>query len=518
MPDNNFEKRLQEQMEGFKLQPSEQVWDEVEQHIRKKKDRRRIIFWWLLPALLAGGIFTAVKFSNTGDKKILFDNNTITTVEKGNTPTEIKSNAEAGSALRENKTITDPLAKEEKSANNTSPDLAHADNSSIAAANDKKDYSQKVFIKEQKGVRRNAPVNKNQINSNYDDNRYPEFNMDLVTKPVIKIQNESRVDEKPVVEKQAGEEIAAGSNEKKPELDNKPVAVETVKTDEPKMNLNDTASPATDVQVVDIAKKTAADSISMPVEQKATVNLKKKWQFGFSFEIGASDLSKSLIPGAGAEDKSAAAVFQSPIVGGFVSIPKAAEERTGAAFSVKAFMHKNIKRRLDLQAGINYSYFSTIINVGNRVDATRVLNYVVQDVRVVSGFYNSTAASSVKNDYTNRYHLAGLYGQLNWRITNWKKKAAIYWNNGLSINQLFASNALVYDQTGAVYYKDFDVYQKQMAGISSALSFRFYNTNKLSITAGPFMQYYLTPYLKEAGPANKHFRNYGINMQVLFKK
>ncbi len=76
MPDNNFEKRLQEQMEGFKLQPSELVWDEVEQRIRKKKNRRRIIFWWLVPALLAGGIFTAVKFLNNGDKKILFYNDT----------------------------------------------------------------------------------------------------------------------------------------------------------------------------------------------------------------------------------------------------------------------------------------------------------------------------------------------------------------------------------------------------------------------------------------------------------
>ncbi len=440
------------------------------------------------------------------------------TAEKATAPAEIKSNAKPGSVLRENKTITDPLYKEEKLINNTAPDLASADNSSSAVTNDKKNYSEKVFIKGHEDLRKNGLTNKKQLASNSNENRDPELDMDIVTKPVIKIQNENSVDEKPVLEKPAGEEIPAGSNEKKPVMDNKHVAVETVTIDEPKVNFNDTASPATDVRFVDIVKTTATDSISIPVVQKPTVNLKKKWQFGFSFEIGASDLSKSLIRGAGAEEKSAAALFQSPVTGGVVSIPKAAEERTGPAFSVKAFMQKNIKRRLDLQAGINYSYFSTVINVGNRVDATRVLNYVVQDVRVVSGFYNSTAASSVKNDYTNRYYLAGLYGQLNWRITNWKKKAAIYWNNGLSINQLFTSNALIFDQTGSVYYKDFHVYQKQMAGISSALSFRFYNTNKLSITTGPFMQYYLTPYLKEAGPANKHFRTYGINMQVLFKK
>jgi hypothetical protein len=50
MPDNNFEKRLQEQMEGFKLQPSEQVWDEVELRIRKKRTDAGLFFggWYLL--------------------------------------------------------------------------------------------------------------------------------------------------------------------------------------------------------------------------------------------------------------------------------------------------------------------------------------------------------------------------------------------------------------------------------------------------------------------------------------
>ncbi|MBL7751805.1 MAG: hypothetical protein JNN29_10480 [Chitinophagaceae bacterium] len=56
MPTNNFEKRVQEEMEGFKLPPSDDVWLIVEEKIRERK-RRRFLFW-LLPILLGGAMAT----------------------------------------------------------------------------------------------------------------------------------------------------------------------------------------------------------------------------------------------------------------------------------------------------------------------------------------------------------------------------------------------------------------------------------------------------------------------------
>jgi hypothetical protein len=519
MPDNNFEKKLQEQMEGFKLQPSEQVWSEVELRIRKKKDRRRIIFWWLVPALLAGGgIFTAVKFLNNGDKKMLSANEILKTSEKENIVTEIEVKSETGTTVQENKTITDPELTNKKMPNSsiTANSLALERPSTVMPTDKKDNISQKIFLKEQQPFHRDAVVNKRETVFDNTENKDSDFNMSIVD-PVVKKESEKQANAKPIPGEKPVAELAVINNSTKPEINSKQAVAEPEKTQTAAI-LNDSAS-SYKTSTQDIAgQKTAADSSATLAAQKAAVKLKKKWQFGFSFEAGASDLRTSLIAGTGNAQKSALAFSQAspPYV---ITIPGAAEERRGTAFSVKAFMQKNIRRRLDLQTGISYSYFSTLINVGSRIDATRALNYVARDVLFVSSFYNNAAASSTaKTDYVSHYHLAGLYGQLNWRVTNWKKKAAIYWNNGLSINQLFTSNALVYNQTGSVYYKDFDAFQKQMAGISSALSFRFYNTGKLSITAGPFMQYYLTPQLKEAGADNKHFRNYGINMQILFKK
>lgn len=49
-----FEKKIQEQMQQFNLEPSPQVWNDVASALQEKKRRRFVIWWWLLPVLLAG--------------------------------------------------------------------------------------------------------------------------------------------------------------------------------------------------------------------------------------------------------------------------------------------------------------------------------------------------------------------------------------------------------------------------------------------------------------------------------
>ncbi|MGZ5136142.1 MAG: hypothetical protein ACXWCG_13375, partial [Flavitalea sp.] len=57
MAENEFEKKVQQKMDGFNLDPTPAVWTSVQARIRKEK-KRRFLFWWLL--LLAGGIGTTV--------------------------------------------------------------------------------------------------------------------------------------------------------------------------------------------------------------------------------------------------------------------------------------------------------------------------------------------------------------------------------------------------------------------------------------------------------------------------
>ena len=51
MQENEFEKRLQEEMEEFRLRPSEDVWNKIEDELKKKKRRRVVFFIFLLAGL-----------------------------------------------------------------------------------------------------------------------------------------------------------------------------------------------------------------------------------------------------------------------------------------------------------------------------------------------------------------------------------------------------------------------------------------------------------------------------------
>jgi hypothetical protein len=52
---DGFEKDVQKRLQDFNLEPSPQVWNEIDAAISEKKRRRFAIWWWLLPLLLAGG-------------------------------------------------------------------------------------------------------------------------------------------------------------------------------------------------------------------------------------------------------------------------------------------------------------------------------------------------------------------------------------------------------------------------------------------------------------------------------
>ena len=51
MQENEFEKRLQEEMGEFRLRPSDDVWNKIDVQLRKKKRRRIVFFIFLLAGL-----------------------------------------------------------------------------------------------------------------------------------------------------------------------------------------------------------------------------------------------------------------------------------------------------------------------------------------------------------------------------------------------------------------------------------------------------------------------------------
>jgi len=61
---DGFEKEIQKRMRDFNLEPSPEVWNEIDTALGEKKRRRFILWWWLLPFMLAGGSIVWFYYAN----------------------------------------------------------------------------------------------------------------------------------------------------------------------------------------------------------------------------------------------------------------------------------------------------------------------------------------------------------------------------------------------------------------------------------------------------------------------
>ncbi len=72
---DGFEKDIQKRMQDFNLEPSPQVWSEIDAALGEKKRRRFVIWWWLLPLMLAGGSIVWLYHSNYKSSALSIANN-----------------------------------------------------------------------------------------------------------------------------------------------------------------------------------------------------------------------------------------------------------------------------------------------------------------------------------------------------------------------------------------------------------------------------------------------------------
>ena len=68
MPEE-FEKNIQKKLLDFNLEPSHQVWSEIDAALSEKKRRRFVFWWWLLPVMLAAGAGVWVYKTNSSKEE-----------------------------------------------------------------------------------------------------------------------------------------------------------------------------------------------------------------------------------------------------------------------------------------------------------------------------------------------------------------------------------------------------------------------------------------------------------------
>lgn len=116
MPDNSFEKQVQELMRGLELTPDETVWTNLQKELQPEKRRRRFAFWWWLPLglLLLGGAWMLYQhqYNNpTGITQPTPQKNTGTPAATGKTGTDSPTTHTPATGWLQHNTVVPPASQ-----------------------------------------------------------------------------------------------------------------------------------------------------------------------------------------------------------------------------------------------------------------------------------------------------------------------------------------------------------------------------------------------------------------------
>jgi hypothetical protein len=445
---NDFEKQVQQKMGELKLVPSEPVWQKVEMQIRKKKDRRAVIFWIPFIALIGAGLWLGIeKYSGqTANTKLTPATPKHTSIEtpvsQDNGPQENQQTPTA------NKLVQDKTVLNGRQALNT------------LTLTDKKSSSKKINTE--------TSVSKNDKKT---------------SSPVVE---ESMVTNNTAI-------IHSGESGEKVNSSNKP--------------------PLNPEAVVGKEEKTAEKATEQVKHDSAFVapSLKKhapaKWKYNLGLVMGSSGLGRIEFYNG----MKSASVYSSPPFGTSSGSnylagsygPPAVEK--SLAFALAATARKQLSKKTYFSTGLQYNYYSNIMQVGQQVNQNRTISSYS-----VSQYY--TAQASLLQPYKNQYHFVSVPADFEWQML---RKHPLNLSVGLSFQYLVASNALRYDYTTQAYFHDISAFNRTQLFSALALTYSVPLMQR-PLSFGPQLQYGFTRI--EKGNADNHLFSYGLKAQWQFKK
>ncbi len=511
MPVNEFEKQVQQKMEDLKFTPSAEVWTEVEKRIRKEKRRRRIIFWWLLPGLLLGGSM-AFYLINVNKKEDHFTQASQQVDTPGKNTIEIitaekekqtpfgssdavydKSQERQTMGVNQNglpgDTKNETIGEKNTTAAPTPASTSGGRNQIIATARQKQ--------KKTPAIVQDDRISKNENESAADkDITAKKQEEAVVSKETITVKEE-KVNEQT-------EKAAENTIEKKEDAASDKVELKT--------ELAVADSVAVDKKE-DKAEPAMTESPAPPI-----VKSKTKWDFGGGIRAGASGARWGSLLGGGLASFDASPSGQVGSGGTYTGAPVILKPpRNGFSFGVEFFAQRELSKRTELRIAVEYNYFSTHIQTGNRVDSNLQVFNNISNGAFVSNYYRPSFAGMPTREYSNRYHLAGISATLNWKLIR-AGKFSMGWENGMGISRLLSTNALHYDRNRLAYYNDFEPFRKTQVLVSSGLSFSLLQQKKWTMSFHPSVTFGLTPVLKRQDGPSSHFLNYGAGLKFLFPR
>ncbi len=489
MPENDFEKQVQQKMDELQLRPSAEVWEEVEKRIRKEKKRRWLMLWFFIAgALLLGG---AGWWLTNGNKKESADNISVvqtTTIEKnddtaGSTKNEmvidkkientINSKSEINEYSQPTKKIT---ATETKSIGGKREPAGKKAQKLIWT--EKRTENFVSTMPKKKGIEKEKKIlpdiSKDDQQFVLKDNKNVDSLNKIVSADISTTIQDSFVGDKNVIAK------------------NDPISIEQQIIPEVKDN--------------PIAKQT--ETVSKKDTGKANKN---KWEIGITAMAGASNKSEGISFFGMQKSLDAFSLNSNPGTGQTAITPPA-RPGNGFAWQTGVYAKRKLSARTGLSIGLNFSSYSATQFTGAFIDSVRTYNNNLYSFSA-RNFYRSGAASVYKNHY---YYLE-LPVSFHWQINKGAKLPLVF-HNGLSAGFFTGSDALVYNSNSNVFYKDNKSFNKIQVSYQSGLYAKLFNRSRNPLTAGILFNYHFSKLQKVNINGGNHLTSFEVQLGWILKK
>lgn len=473
MQENNFEEQVRQKMEDLNLVPSPPVWPNIEERIRKKRDRRRIVLWLLPLLLLSGLIWWAFPFDQKTEK--LSSNSLETTHQKNKINQEPEPSSHT--SIEKNSTVADKLTNNRKKIQKNGFTVLHkeAKNSNITTTFEQLPSTATHKRKIERAALGNTFVT---LFKNKDDTTKVVTSKTELTKERTTAQDSGSVIILSQVQKEKSLfEHKDSSLKKEDSVERKAASVNKV--------------------------------VQAPGQKKSN-----NWKLGITAGVGFSSIGNGLF--SFSQNKAYDALLRSnPNSSSNLSsqfgptgttILAPSKIKRGFSYFLGINLSKSISKKSSISLGLGYHYLSTTIKVGTQRDSVSNTNLVDYSSRYYSNNNRQTA-------YTNQYHFIKLPFLYEYQLG---RKLPLKFGTGISIGYLLSSNALQYDNTSNIFYKDNSLLQKPRIELVAKAAYGLWRHPKFSANIGPQWNYGLTPLSKESNSTRQHLSSFGLSTQVTF--
>ncbi len=504
MQENEFEKKVQQRMEEFRLRPSEAVWGAVAHSLVKKRRRRIVVFFVFLLAGLGLAGFSGYYFLSNQSKPGI--------VEQTSTPP--KKTSSSVPSIQSSELATRPSNVER---NGSLPELnTSVPDNTLSKTGEQVFPDQEKMVEEGKVIspESSEPVAKKTVKRLQPDIRN--------TKPTAAIAGAGKQKyQKKISENVPANELSENKSQDKKIIEEKTeIALsEKLAEDAP---ANTFVTPVTDSAIqADVAKSTEPElEVDKPKTDVPKSAKRSKLKWGLDFSVGAVNGSSSALSFGDSQKNFDALLVSGPPVQGFPGgtayFPPQPPSPTnaGLGFKIGPVAEMELSNRSRVSFGAQYSYMTTRVKIGTYRPTTLVINNSFSQSVRVDAAYQGT----YQKNHTNRYHFVHLPLTYHLQL-NKGEKLPIDWKVGMAPGYLFATNAVLYDSVaGGIYYKDNNAYNRFQFNLHTGIDFRFDKGKRLQWSVGPEISMAMTKLVDDPYTKRQYLLYGGIRGKLFFSK